>query len=99
MTGGHNVAGLAGTLLRGGLAVFTVGLIVGLGLLLRYFYVTPFVVCAASLAEMPVIEVWSWAVPLLAVEAAALAHAAFGLLLLAQARQQGPQALDGGSAT
>jgi hypothetical protein len=99
MTSGCTVASRSGTFLRGGLAVFVLGLLIGLGLLLRYFYTTPLSICTVSLADMSVTEVWPWALPLLMIEAAALAHAAFGLLLLARVRRQGPNVADGGKAT
>jgi hypothetical protein len=99
MTSGCTITNLAGALLRGGLAVFVLALLIGIGLLLRYFYVTPLSICTVSLADMSVTEVWPWALPLLTIEAAALAHAAFGLLLLARVRRQGPDVADGGKAT
>jgi hypothetical protein len=58
----------------------------GQGLILDYFYVTPFEMCSASFATMAVTEVWPWAMPLLATEGFALALAALGLGLISQAR-------------
>jgi hypothetical protein len=99
MTSGCTITSLAGALLRGGLAVFVLALLIGIGLLLRYFYVTPSVICIASLANSSVTEVWPWALPLLTVAAAALTLAAFGLLVLAQARRQGPSIAHEGNMT
>jgi hypothetical protein len=99
MTSGRTMLRLAGALLRGGLAVFVLGLLIGIGLLLRYFYVTPFVICTASLANTGFTEVWPWVLPLVTVAAAALTLAAFGLLVLAQARRQGPSSAHGGNMT
>ena len=79
---------LGGALLRSGVGVFVLGLTAGLGLILHYFYVTPFEICSASLATMTLTEVWPWALPLLATEGFALALAALGLCLVSHARQQ-----------
>jgi hypothetical protein len=79
---------LGGALLRGGVGLFALGLTAGLGLILHYFYVTPFEICSASFATMTPTEVWPWALPLLATEGFALAFAALGLCLISQARQE-----------
>jgi hypothetical protein len=86
MADGVANARLAGGLLRSGVGLFALGLMTGLGLLLHYFYVTPFEICSASLSNMAVTEVWPWALPLLATEGFALALAALGLGLISQAR-------------
>jgi hypothetical protein len=97
MTNGCTITSLA--VLRGGLAVFVLALLTGMGLLLRYFYVTPFVICIASLANTSVTAVWPWALPLLTAAAAALTLAAFALLALARARKQGPSIAHEGNMT
>jgi hypothetical protein len=79
------IARLAGGLLRSGVGLFALGLMTGLGLILHYFYVTPFGMCSASFATMAVTKVWPWAMPLLATEGFALALAALGLGLISQA--------------
>jgi hypothetical protein len=43
---------LGGALLRSGVGLFALGLTAGLGLILHYFYVTPFEICSASFATM-----------------------------------------------
>ena len=45
-------ARLAGSLLRSGVGLFALGMTTGLGLILHYFYVTPFEICSASFAAM-----------------------------------------------
>jgi hypothetical protein len=82
---GKPIARLAGGLLRGGVGLFALGLMTGLGLILHYFYVTPFGTCSASFAIMAVTEVWPWALPVLATEGFALALATLGLGLIWQA--------------
>ena len=87
MADGVTIARLAGGLLRSGVGLFALGLTTGLGLILHYFYVTPFEpMCSASFATMSVTEVWPWALPLLATEGFALALAALGFGLISQAR-------------
>ena len=78
------IARLAGGLLRSGVGLFALGLTTGLGLILHYFYVTPFEICSASFATMTVTEAWPWVLPLLATEGFALALAALGLGLISQ---------------
>jgi hypothetical protein len=80
------MAHLAGALLRSGVGLFVLGLTTGLGLILHYFYVTPFEICSAAFAAMAVTEVWPWALPLLATEGFALALVALGFGLISQAR-------------
>jgi hypothetical protein len=77
-----------GALLRSGVGLFVLGLTAGLGLILHYFYVTPFEICSASFATMTLTEVWPWALPLLATEGFALALAALGLCLISHPRQE-----------
>lgn len=74
--------------MRSGVGLFVLGLIAGLGLILHYFYVTPFEICSASFATMTLTEVWPWALPLLATEGFVLALAALGLCLMSHARQE-----------
>jgi hypothetical protein len=83
-TGGVTIARLAGGLLRGGVGLFAIGLTTGLGLILHYFYVTPFEICSATLATASVSDVWPWAMPLLATEGLALTLVASGLCLMSQ---------------
>jgi hypothetical protein len=83
---GKLIARLAGGLLRSGVGLFALGLMTGLGLVLHYFYVTPFEMCSASSTTMAVTEVWPWAMPLLATEGFALALASLGLGLIWQER-------------
>ena len=45
MADGVTIARLAGGLLRSGVGVFALGLTTGFGLILHYFYVTPFDRC------------------------------------------------------
>ena len=54
---------IAGGAVRAGMAAFTVGLLSGGGLIGRYFWVTPFAVCSASLATGRVTEIRPWALP------------------------------------
>jgi H+/Cl- antiporter ClcA len=86
MNATYGRSSLAGGLLRSGVGLFALGLTTGLGLVLHYFYVTPFEMCSASFATMTVTEVWPWALPLLATEGFAVALAALGLRLISQAR-------------
>jgi hypothetical protein len=79
---------LGGASLRSGIGLFTLGLTTGLGLILHYFYVTPFEICSASIATMTVNEVWPWALPLLATEGVALALVVLGLSLISHAQQR-----------
>ena len=81
----HERSSLAGGLLRSGVGLFVLGLTTGFGLVLHYFYVTPFETCSASFSTMTVTEVWPWALPLLATEGFAVALAALGLRLISQA--------------
>ena len=41
---------LGGGLFRSGMGLLALGLTTGLGLILHYFYVTPFEICSAALA-------------------------------------------------
>ena len=75
---------LGGALLRSGVGLFVLGLTAGLGLILHYFYVTPFEICSAALATASVFDVWPWALPLLATEGLALTLVASGLFLMSQ---------------
>ena len=68
--------------------VFVLGLTAGLGLILHYFFVTPFEICSASFGTMTLTEVWPWALPLLATEGFALALSALGLCLISHAREE-----------
>jgi hypothetical protein len=90
---GEPIARLAGSLLRSGVGLFVLGLMAGLGLILNYFYVTPFEVCSAALATASVFDVWPWALPLLATEGLALTLAASGLCMMLQTSAKGPISL------
>ena len=79
---------LGGARLRSGVGLFVLGLTAGRGVILHYFYVTPFEICSASFATMTLTEVWPWAVPLLTTEGFALALAALGLCLISQSRRE-----------
>ena len=87
MTGSPTLVHLAGALVRCGVGLLVSGLVVGCGLIFRYFFVTPFEVCSAGFATMTVGEVWAWAFPLLAVEGFALTLVASGLCLLPTVRR------------
>jgi hypothetical protein len=75
---------LGGQLLRSGIGLLGLGLTIGLGLILHYFYVTPFEICSATLATASVFDVWPWALPLVATEGLALTLLASGLCLMSQ---------------
>jgi len=79
---------LGGQLLRCGIGLLALGLTTGLGLMLSYFYVTPFEICSAMLASASVYDVWPWALPLLAIEGLALAFVALGLWLISQSTRK-----------
>lgn len=87
------IARLAGGLLRSGVGLFALGLTTGLGLILHYFYVTPFEICSAALATASVFDVWPWALPLLATEGLAVTLAASGLCMMSQASAKSPFSL------
>jgi hypothetical protein len=77
-----NIDRVAGGLVRVGTGAFAFGLIIGCGLIGRYFCVTPLSVCSQSLATEGVFEVWPWALPWLAIEGSALLLATLGLCLM-----------------
>ena len=79
---------LGGGLFRSGMGLLALGLTTGLGLILHYFYVTPFEICSAALATASVFDVWPWALLLLVTEGLALMLAASGLCLIAQSRRE-----------
>jgi hypothetical protein len=79
---------LGGRLLRSGIGLLALGLTTGLGLVLHYFYVTPFEICSAALATTSVFDVWPWALPLLAIEGFALTLATLGLCLMSQSTRE-----------
>ena len=84
MHNNFSVKGLAGGSLCSGVGLFAIGLTSGLGLILHYFYVTPFEICSATLATASVFDVWPWALPLLATEGLALTLVVSGLCLMSQ---------------
>ena len=73
-------------MVRGGMGLFTLGLAAGGGLILQYFYVTPFAICSAALATKSLNGVWPWAFPLLAMEGFALTLIVFGISFVAYMR-------------
>lgn len=77
---------LGGLLLRGGMAAFSLGLVVGGAMLLRYFHTTPFGLCTAASGQ-PLDEVWPWAVPLVAAQTVAIAAALLGIAFIAYGRR------------
>jgi hypothetical protein len=79
---------VGGRLLRAGIGLLALGLTTGLGLILHYFYATPFGNCSAALATASVFDVWPWALPLLATEGLALTLAASGLCLISQSTRE-----------
>lgn len=80
----HAISRLGGRLLRVGLGLLALGLAASFGLMLHYFYVTPFAVCSAVLTTASVFDVWPWALPVLVTEGFALMLAGLGLCLVSQ---------------
>jgi hypothetical protein len=85
---GSAILRLGGLLLRSGLGLFVLSLATELGLILHFFYVTPFEICSASFATTPLTEVWPWAVPLSGSQGTALALIAAGLWVIASATRR-----------